>query len=391
MGNRVFNLIAMLMLVSNTAQARIDSTDRALMLTGNASQARVDPTDRALALSEDLPAGALKQRLQSCADGAFSATEFSIAHRGAPLGYPEHSREGYIAAAKMGAGVIECDVTFTQDLELVCRHSQCDLASSTNILQTPLANTCREPFTPAKFGRPASAQCCTSDITLAQFKTLCARPDVANPQARTVAEYLAPLNSPVIEAPNECGTVMSHRDSIELIRPEVPMPFRGFSQQDYADKMLAEYRQAAVPADQVNPQSFNIDDVKHWIENHPDYADQAIWLVPRERQLIPPLLAELKKLQAAGLQIIAPPIPMLVTQTSNGQVAATDFARSVKASGLKIITWTFESARATAAVYGARPGMMLETLDLLAQDIGVSGVFSDWPGTVTYYANCLGN
>ncbi|MEC7553474.1 MAG: glycerophosphodiester phosphodiesterase family protein, partial [Pseudomonadota bacterium] len=104
------------------------------MLTGNASQARVDPTDRALALSEDLPAGALKQRLQSCADGAFSATEFSIAHRGAPLGYPEHSREGYIAAAKMGAGVIECDVTFTQDLELVCRHSQCDLASSTNIL-----------------------------------------------------------------------------------------------------------------------------------------------------------------------------------------------------------------------------------------------------------------
>ena len=403
MGNRVFNLIAMLMLVSNTAQARIDSTDRALMLTGNASQARVDPTDRALALSEDLPAGALKQRLQSCADSAFSATEFSIAHRGAPLGYPEHSREGYIAAAKMGAGVIECDVTFTQDLELVCRHSQCDLASSTNILQTPLANTCREPFTPAEFGRPASAQCCTSDITLAQFKTLCARPDVANPQARTVAEYLAPLNSPVVEAPNECGTVMSHRDSIELIRklgtkfvpelkrPEVPMPFWGFSQQDYADKMLAEYRQLAVPEDQVNPQSFNIEDVKHWIENHPDYADQAIWLVPRERQLIPPSLAELKKLQAAGLQIIAPPIPMLVTQTSNGQVAATDFARSVKASGLKIITWTFESARATAAVYGERPGRMLETLDLLAQDIGVSGVFSDWPGTVTYYANCLGN
>ena len=82
---------------------------------------------------------------------------------------------------------------------------------------------------------------------------------------------------------------------------------------------------------------------------------------------------------------------MLVTQTSNGQVAATDFARSVKASGLKIITWTFESARTTAAVYGERPGLMLETLDLLAQDIGVSGVFSDWPGTVTYYANCLGN
>ena len=48
---------------------------------------------------------------------------------------------------------------------------------------------------------------------------------------------------------------------------------------------------------------------------------------------------------------------MLVKQASNGQVEATDFARNVKASGLKIITWTFESARTTAAVYGDKPGL----------------------------------
>ena len=29
-------------------------------------------------------------------------------------------------------------------------------------------------------------------------------------------------------------------------------------------------------------------------------------------------------------------------------------------------------------------------LDALAQDVGVVGVFSDWPATVTYYANCAG-
>ena len=87
MGNRVFNLIAMLMLVSNAAQARIDSTDRALMLLRNASQARVDPRTGTLALSEDLPASALKNSAYDCpADGAFSATEFSVAHRGAPAG-----------------------------------------------------------------------------------------------------------------------------------------------------------------------------------------------------------------------------------------------------------------------------------------------------------------
>tara|TARA_Y100000991_G_scaffold197507_1_gene168019 strand:+ start:128 stop:376 length:249 start_codon:yes stop_codon:yes gene_type:complete len=82
---------------------------------------------------------------------------------------------------------------------------------------------------------------------------------------------------------------------------------------------------------------------------------------------------------------------MLVQQNSNGQIEPTAFAKAAKASGLKIITWTFESARATKAVYGDTPGLMLETLEVLAQEIGVSGVFSDWPGTVTYYANCIMN
>jgi glycerophosphoryl diester phosphodiesterase len=31
----------------------------------------------------------------------------------------------------------------------------------------------------------------------------------------------------------------------------------------------------------------------------------------------------------------------------------------------------------------------MEVLDVLGRDIGVKGVFSDWPGTVTYYANCM--
>ena len=68
------------------------------------AQATIDPTKRALALSEGLADKALKQQLQSCATADFYPTDFAIAHRGAPLGYPEHSREGYIAAAEQGAG-----------------------------------------------------------------------------------------------------------------------------------------------------------------------------------------------------------------------------------------------------------------------------------------------
>jgi glycerophosphoryl diester phosphodiesterase len=34
-------------------------------------------------------------------------------------------------------------------------------------------------------------------------------------------------------------------------------------------------------------------------------------------------------------------------------------------------------------------GDMLTVLDVLAREVGVIAVFSDWPGTVTYYANCM--
>jgi hypothetical protein len=78
-------------------------------------------------LVEGMDDGALKHRLKQCEAGPFYTSRFSISHRGAPLEFPEHSRESYEAARRMGAGIIECDVTFTRDGELVCRHSECDL------------------------------------------------------------------------------------------------------------------------------------------------------------------------------------------------------------------------------------------------------------------------
>ena len=35
-------------------------------------------------------------------------------------------------------------------------------------------------------------------------------------------------------------------------------------------------------------------------------------------------------------------------------------------------------------------GDMFEVLDVLAKDVGIIGIFSDWPATVTFYANCMG-
>jgi len=111
-------------------------------------------------LVDDMEDGRLKDKLMSCEDGPFRQSDFSIGHRGAPLQFPEHTVESYTAASRMGAGILECDVTFTNDRQLVCRHSQCDLHTTTNILAIPeLAQKCTQPFSPADpaTGKPASA------------------------------------------------------------------------------------------------------------------------------------------------------------------------------------------------------------------------------------------
>ena len=51
----------------------------------------------------------------------FARSDFSIGHRGACMQYPEHTIESYKASALQGAGIIECDVTFTKDRELICK------------------------------------------------------------------------------------------------------------------------------------------------------------------------------------------------------------------------------------------------------------------------------
>jgi glycerophosphoryl diester phosphodiesterase len=246
---------------------------------------------------DDLPPGALKDELEECKDGPFEKTDFSIGHRGAALQFPEHTREAYVAGARMGAGILECDVTFTADRELVCRHSQCDLHTTTNILAVPeLAAKCSVPFTPADpvAGTPANAQCCTSDITLAEFKTLCGKMDAFDPNATTVEQYLGGTPTFRTDLYATCGTLLSHAESIELLTslgtkftpelkaPSVSMPFEGsYTQEAYAQQMIDEYKAAGISPRKVFAQSFNLSDVSYWLEHEPAFGKQAVYLDDR--------------------------------------------------------------------------------------------------------------
>ena len=80
----------------------------------------------------------LKQQLEACYDKPVEITGWSIGHRGGgTLQIPEETTQSTEAGARMGAGVLECDVSFTSDLGLVCRHDICDLAMTTDILLRP--------------------------------------------------------------------------------------------------------------------------------------------------------------------------------------------------------------------------------------------------------------
>jgi glycerophosphoryl diester phosphodiesterase len=330
--------------------------------------------------------------------------------------FPEHTQESYEAAARMGAGIVECDVTFTKDKELVCRHAQNDLHTTTNILVTPLAAQCTKPFTPfhAATNTAASAECRTSDITLAEFKTLRGKMDAFNPRATTAAEFLggtANWRTDLYSGPTS-GTLLTHKESIALFQrlrvkmtPElksasVPMPFEGFSQADYAQKLIDELKAAKVAPIDVFAQSFNKADVLYWVKNEPAFGKQAVFLDDANTIADLPDLNELKSYKANGIQIVAPPLYALL-QAQDGKVVASDYAKNAKLAGLGIITWTLERSGILADGKNGwyyqtfdeaiqREGDVMQVLDVLAKEVGILGIFSDWPATVTYYANCMG-
>ena len=388
--------------------------------------------------------GRLKNQLQRCERGPFKQTKFSIGHRGAPMQYPEHTRESYIAAARQGAGILECDVTFTQDGHLVCRHAECDLHTTTDIVTTDLNNKCTVPWggDPTKPGQPNpdTVQCCASDLTLAEFKSLNGKMDAADRSATTAEAFLGGTADWRTDVHTSRGTLLSHAESIELFddlnadftpelksgNPERLMQVFGgadatAAQERYAQALIDDYIAAGIDPKRVWPQSFNLDDVLYWIEENTDFARRSVYLDSRYMGSIDPLNGDpatfsptMEELRAQGVRVLAPPMYFLLRVTDDGDIVPSTYALAARAAGLDIIAWTFERSdirngsrtgvdaegNPTATFYyqfDVNPAAqavttdadMYEALDVLARKVKIIGIFSDWPETVTYYANCM--
>lgn len=395
-------------------------------------------------LVERMSPGPLKERLKKCTSGPFKKSDFSIGHRGATQQFPEHTKESYQAAAIMGAGIVECDVTFTSDGHLVCRHAENDLHTTTNILVSPLAKTCIRPFTPASVDAsgkpvPASAECRSSALTLEEFRSLKGKMDTFNPAAKTAQEFLggtAPwrtdLYNTAVTVPPTGATLVTLRESIrqnkrngvkhtpELKSGDAATIAKVFgSQEKYAQELADVLQDEGVDPDDAWPQSFNANDVLYWVART-RYGKQAVFLVDYDtvndnillfdtngKQLVnrADQLAFLAELRKRRVNVIAPAMPALLA-VSGGRVVPSQLARDLKDLGFKIITWTFERSDLRQGSLASRAGFywdfdptasviktdgdMYKALDVLAREVKILGIFSDWPATVTYYANCMG-
>ena len=387
-------------------------------------------------LIDGMDDSALKRKLESCENEPVRRTNWSIAHRGAPLEFPEHTREAYQAGARMGAGVVECDVTFTSDGALVCRHAENDLHTTTNILTSQYADRCIKPFTPATLDangavtKAASAECRTSALTVDEFKSLKGKMDAFNPAATTPQQYQMGTPTWRTELYTGRGTLMTFAESIALNKkngvkhtPELKAGDAATiakvfgSQERYAQALINELQANGVRPKDAYPQSFNPNDILYWVKNTA-YGDQAVFLVDYNTTTDNIILfdttgkqlltrdeqnAFFKSLRRAGVKIVAPSFNALLT-VQGSQIVPSVFAKDLRSMGFDIISWSFERVdlRKGAAGVGSyydfdptgaaikKDSDMYKALDVLAKDVKLIGMFSDWPGTVSYYASCMG-
>ena len=211
----------------------------------------------------------------------------------------------------------------------------------------------------------------------------------------------------------DTGLLLSHAESIALFRqlgvqmvpelkqPVVTMPYDGMSQQQFAQRLIDDYRTAGVPPGAVWPQSFNLADILYWIEREPEFGRQAVYLEDAESAAELPVAAEFERLHAQGVRIWAPPLFALLALDDSGAIVPSPSARDARAAGLELVTWSLERSGTLGAGQNGwyyqtidaalhRDSDVLHVLDVLARQVGVRAVFSDWPATTTFYANCTG-
>mmetsp|Transcript_33252 Transcript_33252/g.94210 ORF Transcript_33252/g.94210 Transcript_33252/m.94210 type:complete len:546 (+) Transcript_33252:247-1884(+) len=377
----------------------------------------------------------------------FARNDNSISHRGMPLVAPEHSLTGYDLARRAGAGFIECDASVTKDVSLVCRHSTCDLHTSTDILRrhSHLATKCSVPFKPATDTSPAAVECCTYDFTVAELKQLCLQMDAdVNGSAVHPGDYsIGPpgWRSTALEEP--CHRVVTYSEYLGWVRsknlnaiPELKdtgnpgvqafLKSSGILVKDLANTFLSNLLEAGFTqhmhshagelkwqsseGPKAIMQTFDRTVALHWKSVTPTLP--VLYLYEHTSGACGPSdcgkEAIIRQLVAAGVEIMAPPLNEVVTSVGH-RMAPSDHARFLNDLPVGIASWTLDRSGCP----GKQPGSLdfagpcggywegmegvsaFEWSDIvllmyeLYYNANVTAAFSDYPSVNTIFLNCV--
>ena len=103
----------------------------------------------------------------------------------------------------------------------------------------------------------------------------------------------------------------------------------------------------------------------------------------------------MKSLKKMGVPILAPPIWVLLKLGKDQKLAASRYAIEAKKQGLRLITWSLERSPIDGWYYQGlskklkHEGDIFFLIEALDKEVGVEAIFSDWPASVSFYANCI--
>jgi glycerophosphoryl diester phosphodiesterase len=231
--------------------------------------------------------------------------------------------------------------------------------------------------------------------------------DSSNPAATTVEQYMGGTASWRTDLyATTCGTLMTHGEFVkyvdnlglkfapELKTPSIDMPFDGdYTQEKYAQQLIDDYKAAGISPRRVFPQSFLLDDVVYWLKAEPEYARQAVYLDARvdTPEGYEQAVRDMPEIAKKGVPILAPAMFGLISLDENNRIVPSEYAVAAKKAGIKTIAWSLERSGPLTKVAANNEyyyssvlpaikddGDLYEVVHVLAQDVGVLGIFSDW-------------
>ena len=146
-----------------------------------------------------------------------------------------------------------------------------------------------------------------------------------------------------------------------------------------------------------------MNDVLYWLGKEPAFGKQAVYLDARVDTPAgyETAVAGMGELAAKGVKIVAPPMFALVKLDANNKIVPSEYAVAAKARRPRhhhLDPRALGLPRPPAAATTTSPSRRSSTTTATCSPCWtcwrarskVRGIFSDWPATVTYYANCMG-